>query len=110
MEFENFNSDEWFIIYSDKLETKHKCICGHYVKRMTYVYHQTTKTVIMIGTSCLKKYNIHQHLQNVILFVTLKEHILNIVEATSVTIIHKMQHKENICQAFVRITMSNNPS
>ena len=66
------NSETWFIIFSDKLERKHKCICGHYVKRITFVYHQNTKAIIMIGTTCLKKYNVHQHLNNRILLVTLK--------------------------------------
>jgi hypothetical protein len=71
------NSETWFIIFSDTLQRKHKCICGHSVKRITFVYHQETKAIIMIGTTCLKKYNVHQHLKNRILLITLKECISN---------------------------------
>lgn len=51
------------------------CICGHKVKRITYIYHLPTKTVGYIGQTCLKKYGIQTKVSNSIILAVIKENI-----------------------------------
>ena len=52
------------------------CICGHNVKHLTYLLNVINKTVILIGTSCCKKYGfLEKHMENEILIHILREQI-----------------------------------
>ncbi len=31
---------EWYIVLSENTKTHHHCICGHNVKRITYIYNR----------------------------------------------------------------------
>ena len=64
---------EWYIFHSESHVHQKKCICGHFVKRVTYIYNKETQCIMYIGTTCAKKYGITQHLNNSILISVLKE-------------------------------------
>jgi hypothetical protein len=70
---------EWYIICSQNTKTHHHCICGHNVKRITYIYNKMTKHIMVVGTTCIKKCGIKQHLKNGILVLTIK----NILESNT---------------------------
>lgn len=72
---------EWYIIYSENTNQHHHCICGHNVKRITYIYNKNTKHIMQVGTTCVKKSGIKQHLKNCILVLTIK----NILEKKEYT-------------------------
>jgi len=59
------------IFYAKTLDNYINCPCGHRVKRISYIYHKTDKTISRIGTSCLKKNNIKSHVKNGILLQVL---------------------------------------
>ena len=63
---------EWYIVSCENTKEHHHCICGHNVKRVTYIYNKMTKHIMMVGTTCIKKYGIKQHLKNGILVLTIK--------------------------------------
>ena len=65
--------DQWYIVFSEHSEKNHHCICGHNVKRITYIYNKFTKHIMLIGSTCAKKYGIKQHLKNCILLVNIKQ-------------------------------------
>jgi hypothetical protein len=67
--------DQWEIFHSDKLDHYIECICGHHVKRVTYLYNIDTKEILCIGTTCAKKYGITRHIKNRILIQVLKEDV-----------------------------------
>jgi hypothetical protein len=67
--------DQWKIFHSDKLDHYIECICGHHVKRVTYLYNIDTKEILFIGTTCAKKYGITRHIKNRILIQVLKEDV-----------------------------------
>ena len=67
---------EWYILFNENTITpKNHCICGHNVKRITYIYNKFTKQIMVAGTTCIKKFGIKQHLQNGILLLTIKNNI-----------------------------------
>lgn len=70
-----FDKNEWQIVLSDKSNKTHHCICGHHVKRITYIYNKNTKELLCIGTTCVKKYGIHEHMKNGILLLFIKNMI-----------------------------------
>jgi len=70
-----FDKNEWQIVLSDKSNGTHHCICGHNVKRITYVYNKNTKELLCIGTTCVKKYGIYEHMKNGILLLFIKNMI-----------------------------------
>jgi hypothetical protein len=72
---------EWYIICSENTKIYHHCICGHNVKRITYIYNIITKHIMMVGTTCIKKCGINKHLKNGILVLTIK----NILETKTYT-------------------------
>jgi hypothetical protein len=67
--------DQWEIFHSDKLDHYIECICGHHVKRVSYLYNIDTKEILCIGTTCAKKYGITRHIKNRILIQILKEDV-----------------------------------
>ena len=69
------NKEDWQIVLSDKTDNPHHCICGHNVKRITYIYNKLTKQILCIGTTCVKKYGIHEHMKNGILLLFIKNMI-----------------------------------
>ena len=70
---------EWYIICSENTKTHHHCICGHNVKRITYIYNKTTKHIMVVGTTCIKKCGIKQHLKNGILVLTIKNILASMI-------------------------------
>jgi len=73
---ENFaEPSEWSILFSQNLQEFVQCICGHRVKRITYLYHKPTKTVQYIGKTCVKKYGISAHVSNPILIGVIKDNV-----------------------------------
>jgi hypothetical protein len=72
---------EWYIICSENTKTYHHCICGHTVKRITYIYNKMTKYIMVVGTTCIKKCGIKQYLKHGILVLTIK----NILETKTYT-------------------------
>lgn len=73
---ENFaQPSEWSILFSQNLNGFVQCICGHRVKRITYLYHKPTKTVQYIGKTCVKKYGISAHVSNPILIGVIKDNV-----------------------------------
>jgi hypothetical protein len=71
---------QWEIFHSENLNIYKPCICGHRVKRISYLYDRISKTTIYIGTTCLKKYGITNHLKNRILIEVLKENPMDICD------------------------------
>jgi hypothetical protein len=67
--------NEWFIFHKESSKTHKSCICGHHVKRITYIYNKETKQVMYVGTTCAKKYGIRQHIKNSVLLAALLESI-----------------------------------
>ena len=67
--------DEWYIVFSENTKINHSCICGHHVKRITYIYNKFTKHIMRVGSTCAKKFGINQHLKNSILLLTIKHMI-----------------------------------
>ena len=80
------SKNDWYILCSQNTKTPHHCICGHYVKRITYIYNKSNKNIMLVGTTCIKKYGIKQHLKNGILLLTIK----NIIDA------NEFENKENM--------------
>jgi len=79
LEKKNNESDDgkWQIVFSDNTHHFMPCICGHKVKRITYIYHRPTKTVGYIGKTCVKKYGIQTKVSNGILLAVIKGNINN---------------------------------
>ena len=51
---QNINyQEEWYIVFSENTKTTHHCICGHNVKRITYIYNKLTKDLKWIITTKL---------------------------------------------------------
>ena len=69
------NPNEWLTVFSQSLPHYVDCICGHRVKRITYLYHKPTKTIQYIGKTCVRKYNIQFSLTNPILLEVIKDNI-----------------------------------
>ena len=65
--------DDWIILFSVSLQQYIKCICGHRVKRITYLYHKPSKTIQYVGKTCVKKYGIYMSMTNTILLDVIKE-------------------------------------
>jgi len=76
LEKKNNETDDgkWQIVFSDNTHHFMPCICGHKVKRITYIYHRPTKTVGYIGKTCVKKYGIQTKVSNAILLAVIKGH------------------------------------
>ena len=66
----------WEIFHSENLKSYKSCICGHRVKRISFLYDRFSKKTMYIGTTCLKKYGISNHVKNRILIEVLKETLL----------------------------------
>jgi hypothetical protein len=62
----------WEIFHHDNSNFYKPCICGHRIKRISYLYDSMSKKIMYIGTTCLKKYGITRHLNNRILIQVLK--------------------------------------
>ena len=71
----------WQIIYSRHSDTFQRCICGHNVKRLTYIYNKQTCEIMRLGTTCVKKYGITQHVTNSLLFVVLQKYIVDEIDS-----------------------------
>jgi uncharacterized protein YozE (UPF0346 family) len=67
---------EWAVLFSKNLSSYVECICGHRVKRISYLYHKPTKTVKSIGKTCVKKYGITATVTNTILLDVTKEYCI----------------------------------
>lgn len=72
---------DWQIIYYRHSDTFHRCICGHNVKRLTYIYNKQTCEIMRVGTTCVKKYGITQHMTNSLLFVVLQKYIVDEIDS-----------------------------
>lgn len=72
---------DWQIIYSRHSDTFRRCICGHNVKRLTYIYNKQTCDIMRVGTTCVKKYGITQHVTNSLLFVVLQKYIVHEIDS-----------------------------
>ena len=49
---------EWVMIYETKLpELTGLCICQHRLKNVSYMYNRITKLTIIVGSTCLKKFD-----------------------------------------------------
>ena len=72
---------DWQIIYSRHSDTFQRCICGHNVKRLTYIYNKQTCEIMRVGTTCVKKYGITQHVTNSLLFVVLQKYIVDEIDS-----------------------------
>jgi hypothetical protein len=68
---------QWEIFHNDHSNFYKPCICGHRVKRITYLYDNLHRKIIFIGTTCVKKYGITRHLNNRILIQVLKESLVS---------------------------------
>lgn len=67
---------EWIPFLNINDQVIQPCICGHNVKHLTYLLNVINKTVILIGTSCCKKYGfLEKHMENEILIHILREQI-----------------------------------
>lgn len=66
----------WEIFHHDHSNFYKQCICGHRVKRITYLYDRLKRKIIFIGTTCIKKYGITRHVKNRILIQVLKENLI----------------------------------
>ena len=73
----------WQIIHSCHSDTFQRCICGHNVKRLTYIYNKQTCEIMRVGTTCVKKYGITQHITNSLLYVVLHKYIVDEIDAIS---------------------------
>ena len=71
----------WQIIYSRHSDKFQRCICGHNVKRLTYIYNKQTCEIMRLGTTCVKKYGITQHVTNSLLFVVLQKYIVDEIDS-----------------------------
>ena len=80
---------QWEIFHSEHSNFYRQCICGHRVKRITYLYDRDTKKTMFIGTTCVKKYGISDHLKNRILIQVLKENIMSLE-------VHNLEEKVRI--------------
>jgi hypothetical protein len=74
---------DWQIIHSCHSDTFQRCICGHNVKRLTYIYNKRTCEIMRVGTTCVKKYGITQHITNSLLYVVLHKYIVDEIDAMS---------------------------
>lgn len=74
---------DWQIIHSGHSDTFQRCICGHNVKRLTYIYNKQTCEIMRVGTTCVKKYGITQHITNSLLYVVLHKYIVDEIDAIS---------------------------
>ena len=79
-------ANEWQIIYSCHSTTFQKCLCGHNVKRLTYIYNKNTCEIMRIGTTCVKKYGITQHISNSLLYIVLQKYIVEDIEKTRMSV------------------------
>ena len=68
---------QWEIFHHDNSNFYKECICGHRVKRITYLYDRLKRKIIFIGTTCIKKYGIKRHVNNGILIQVLKENLVS---------------------------------
>jgi len=74
---------DWQIIHSCHSDTFQRCICGHNVKRLTYIYNKRTCEIMRVGTTCVKKYGITQHITNSLLYVVLHKYIVDEIDTIS---------------------------
>jgi len=74
---------DWQIIHSFHSDTFQRCICGHNVKRLTYIYNKQTCEIMRVGTTCVKKYGITQHITNSLLYVVLHKYIVDEIDTIS---------------------------
>ena len=70
----NIVNGHWQTVFSENIHHYMPCICGHKVKRITYIYHRPTKTIGYIGKTCVKKYGIQTKVSNAILLAVIKGH------------------------------------
>jgi hypothetical protein len=66
---------DWVIVCSQSLGHYVHCICGHRVKRITYLYHKPTKAIQYVGKTCVRKYGIEFSLTNPILLDVIKANL-----------------------------------
>jgi len=67
--------NEWLIVCSQSLKYYVHCICGHRVKRITYLYHKQSKAIQYVGKTCVRKYGIEMSLTNPILLEVIKANL-----------------------------------
>lgn len=78
-------NNDWVIVCSQSLNHYVHCICGHRVKRITYLYHKPSKAIQYVGKTCVRKYGIEFSLTNPIL--------LDVIKAN----LHKAEWDRDIC-------------
>ena len=66
---------DWVIVCSQSLNHYVHCICGHRVKRITYLYHKPSKAIQYVGKTCVRKYGIEFYLTNPILLDVIKANL-----------------------------------
>ena len=64
----------WQILFSETMKKYQNCICGHRVKRISYLYHKPTKTIRQLGKTCVAKYGIKSRVSNRILLDVIKDY------------------------------------
>jgi len=99
---QNKFQDEWYIVFSENTKTNHSCICGHHVKRITYIYNKFTKYVMLVGSTCAKKFGIKHHLQNSILLLTIKNIICQNQTYTEDSGIVSISNLANILKEYIQ--------
>ena len=66
---------DWVIVCSQSLGHYVHCICGHRVKRISYLYHKPSKAIQYVGKTCVRKYGIEFSLTNPILLDVIKANL-----------------------------------
>ena len=69
------DNNDWVIVCSQSLSHYVRCICGHRVKRITYLYHKPSKAIQYVGKTCVRKYGIEISLTNPILLDVIKANL-----------------------------------
>jgi hypothetical protein len=69
------DNNDWVIVCSQSLGHYVHCICGHRVKRITYLYHKPSKAIQYVGKTCVRKYGIEISLTNPILLDVIKANL-----------------------------------
>ena len=71
----DIENKDWVIVCSQSLGHYVHCICGHRVKRITYLYHKPSKAIQYVGKTCVRKYGIEFSLTNPILLDVIKANL-----------------------------------
>ena len=75
MDINEEKTNDWLIVCSQSLGHYVHCICGHRVKRITYLYHKPSRAIQYVGKTCVRKYGIEISLTNPILLDVIKANL-----------------------------------